>query len=289
MKPNDLHSKENIQSQDSFLFLKSDCEKGNDRKRIVLDSLIMSKYYDADESSSDDGLSYGSDTDSSTGEDYDTRCSFSDDDEVSKEEGEEEEVFSEDEIDFDLGDTFEELITSSKSEDECLYYFSCDSFESSFDLDEPLYTIQEEDEHELRYYCRDFQVDVENCYYYDDEEDDDDDNDDPFAMIIKRSNAFPMSQEETKDELSGSYVSKPSNHSSNFHHFRPNSYGNSMLHSFGADNSLFLSDLDHNIKLFTISEEPELEEELQKEERLSTDYRHRQQGRISTYLAPPMR
>lgn len=271
MKFNDIYSKETTKDKDRLL-LKSESQKGNDRKRIVLYSLppSASKDYDADESSSEDGLSYGSDTNSSSGDDYESRCSFpiDDDDELSHDE---EEVFSEDEIDFDLGDSFEER-TRSKVEEKCLFYFSCESFESSFDLDEPLYTIQEEQENDSHESCHNH-IQDENGDCCDCCDDDDDDYDDPLAISIRRSDAFQMLQE-TKDDTDP-YFRMKIRHFTDFQSI-PYSFENPIFNSFGIHGSLFLSDIENGIKLFTISEEPELEEALWQEERLSAGYRQRQ-------------
>jgi hypothetical protein len=261
MKSNDKYLNETTKDKDNALLTSSDSQKGIDRKRIVFHSFPFGKEYDADDSSSDDGLSYGSDTNSSSVGDYESRCSFSDDDELSKDE----EVFSEDEVDFDLGNTFEE-ITSSELEDECLFYFSCESFESSFDLDEPLYTIQEEKDSDSDESCHIIQGKGDYyCYYAED----DDDDDDSLAMVIKRSDAFQMFQETKED--SDPYISKEMRNFTDFYHLSiPYSFESPFCNSScSRKNSLFLSDIEHDIILFTILEEPELEEASWQEERLS--------------------
>lgn len=236
---------------------RSDAIKGNERRRILRSLFPLAKEYDADESSSDDGnddddddddegISYGSDFSSIDGEDFETRCSFSDD------EGEFE-VFSEDEVDFDLGTT---EITSPKEED-CLFYFSCESFESSFDLEEPLYTIQEEEDEEEEKSGLNIR-------------------DEPYDMI-ERSDAFEFFHE-TKEESNLNLTCSDSRKFYNFHRFA--SYEQPIFTSFYVNDSL-MSDMEKDVSLFTIFEEPELED-LHEEERMSTRHRIRRKPQEDT-------
>jgi hypothetical protein len=153
-------------------------------------------------------------------------------------------------------------------EDESLYYFSCESFESSFDLEEPLFTIEEDEEEE------------------DNREQDDDDSD--FLLeswqyiktgafdMIESSAAHPVFQE-TKHESNQNHWE-----GQNLHNFqRISGYGQPILTSFYFNESL-ISDLEHDIKLFTISEEPELEE-LYHDDHYLSRYRERQKARISLF------
>jgi hypothetical protein len=186
---------------------------------------VVSQEDDTEESSDDDDISYGSDGSSIDGDfNDDFRCSLTDEDSMFSDE----EVFSEEEDEYDLGTR------------EVRTYELYDCFKPCRDFDEPLYTISEENE------------ELDTVRMIEDEE---------LFTIIEEADVpllqtDPASHEEQEFEVyQESYT--PYTH-----------YHSSYTSSIQDSSPLML--VEAELMLFTISEEPELEEKYETEENESS-------------------